>query len=101
MNFLDAKDVTEFLVRHVTLSQEIVVLEEFEKADSILLTLVLDLEHQGVMARVVTGEVSPFFDIGRFKFGGRSEDGIFEAVSVPEEVIVTDLIFLGTVDGLN
>lgn len=30
LNFLDAKDVTEFLVRHITLSQEIVVLEEFE-----------------------------------------------------------------------
>lgn len=30
LNFLDAKDVTELLVRHVTLSQEIVVLEEFE-----------------------------------------------------------------------
>lgn len=53
------------------------------------------------MARVIAGEVGPFFDIGRFKFGGRSEDGIFEAVSVLEEFSVTDLIFLGTVDGLD
>lgn len=30
LNFLDAKDVTELLVGHITLSQEIVVLEEFE-----------------------------------------------------------------------
>jgi len=50
---------------------------------------------------VIAGEVSPFFDIGGFKFGGRSKDGIFEAVSVLEEFIVTDLIFLGAVDGLD
>lgn len=53
------------------------------------------------MTGVITGEISPFFDIGRFKFSGRSKDGIFEAVSVPEEFIVTDLVFLGAVDGLD
>jgi len=53
------------------------------------------------VAGVVTGEVSPFFDVGRFKFSGGSKDGIFEAVSISEEFIVTDLIFLGAVDGLD
>lgn len=101
LNFLDAKDVTEFLVGNITLSQEVVVLEEFEKADSILFALVLDLQHQGVVTVVVTGEISPFFDIGRFKLGGRSIDGILEAVSGLEEFIVLDLVFLGTVDGLD
>jgi hypothetical protein len=101
LNFLDAKDVTELLVGNITLSQEVVVLEEFEKADSVFLALVLDLEHEGVVTGVITGEVSPFFDIGRFKLGGRSKDGIFEAVSGLEEFIVLDLVFLGAVDGLD
>ena len=50
---------------------------------------------------MVTGEVSPSLDIGRFSLSSGSIDDILEAVSVLEEIVETDFVFLGTINGLN
>lgn len=98
---MDVKDVTELLVRYVALPEDVMVLEEFKETNSVFLNLVLDLEHQGVVVGVVSCEVGPLLDVSGFELGGRSEDGVFEAVGILEEFGVTDFVLFVTVDGLD
>jgi len=40
------EDVAELLVRDIALSEDVVVLEEFEKTNTVFFDLVLDLNHK-------------------------------------------------------
>lgn len=95
------EDVAELLVWHVSLSEDIVVLEELEETDTVFFDLVLDLDHKCAMAFVVSSEVGPLLDISGFHFGSRSVNSVFEAVGVLEELSVEDLILLRAVDSLD
>jgi len=95
------EDVAELLVRDVALSEDVVVLEEFEKTNTVFFDLVLDLNHKSEVGLVVPCEVGPLLDVSGFQLGGWAVNGVFKAVSVLEELSVEDFILFGSVDGLN
>lgn len=48
-NFLDVENVSEFLAGYISLSENIVILEELKKSDTIFFALVLDLGHESIV----------------------------------------------------
>jgi len=100
-NFLDVENVSEFLAGYISLSENIVILEELKKSDAIFFALVLDLGHESVVGCVCTAEIGPFLNISGFGFGGGSINNVLKAVSVSQEVGVTDFTVGFSVFGSN
>ena len=89
-DLLDVKNVTELLARHISLSEDIVILEEFKKSDSVFLALVHNFFHE-IIVLFGTVEISPFLNVGGLELGGGSINNVLKAVSVSQEFSVTNL----------
>ena len=89
-DFLDVENVTELLARYISLSEDIVILEEFKKSDSVFLALVHNFFHE-IIVLFGTVEISPFLNVSGLELGGGSVNNVLKAVSVSQEFSVTNL----------
>jgi len=80
----------ELLLWQVTLAQDIVILEELQKSDSILRQHVLNLEGEGRFT-LDSSEVDVSWHVCRLDTRGGSVDNVLEAVGVTQEFGVPDL----------
>jgi len=90
VNLLDVQDVTELLAGHVALAENVVILEELKKSNSVFLALVHNFFHEaGVLLGSI--EIGPFLNVSGFGTGEGSVNSVLEAVGVLQELSVTDL----------
>ena len=94
------KHASEFLLRDITLSENIVVLEELEKSKTVFLNHVLNFLHECHMCSLAV-EIDVFFNIGGLGTSSWSIDDIFQAVGVLKELCIHNLVVLVAIDRSN
>ena len=99
-DFLGVEDGAELGGRKDTLAEEVVVLEELEKADAVPFDNLFDLEHEGVEG-LVTGVVNELGAVSALGAGVGAVDVEDEHVAVLEEVGVTDFVVGGAVAAVD
>ena len=94
------KYASEFLLRNIALSEDIMILEELKKSKTVFLNHVLDLYHQCLMFSFSV-EIDMLFNIGGLGTSGRSIDDIFQTVRVFKELSIHDFIVLVSINCSN
>lgn len=91
---------SEFLCRHVSLAEEVVVLEKLLESDSVLFYQTLDFVHQFFMF-FDSCEVQVFWYVRRFQSCGGAVDCVFKAVTILKKFCILYLANFVTVNQTN
>ena len=94
------ENTSEFLLRNVALSEDIMVLEELKQSKTVFLNHVLNLSHECFMCSFSI-EIGVSFNIGGLGTCCRSVDDVFKAVRVSKELSILNLIVLVSIDCSN
>lgn len=92
-NLLRVEDTSEFLSGNVSLSESVMINKELLETNTVLFNNILNLGHE-LLVSILSAEVSESSHIGGLGTSGWSVDHILEAVGVPEEVSILNLIGL-------
>jgi hypothetical protein len=91
------QDRSEFLLGYISLSQLIVVNEEFSESKSVLLNHLLDFLHEGFNL-LSTSEVEVGLNVGGFGTRGWSIDCVYKALGIVDEVEILNVILFVTIN---
>jgi hypothetical protein len=91
------QDRSEFLLGYISLSQLIVVNEEFSESKSVLLNHLLDFLHEGFNL-LSTSEVEIGLNVGGFGTRGWSIDCVYKALGIVDEVEILNVILFVTIN---
>jgi hypothetical protein len=94
------QDRSEFLLGYISLSQLIVVNEEFSESKSVLLNHLLDFLHEG-FSLLSTSEVEVGLNVGGFGTRGWSIDCVYKALGIVDEVEILNVILFVTINQNN
>lgn len=94
------QDRSEFLLGYISLSQLIVVNEEFSESKSVLLNHLLDFLHEGFNL-LSTSEVEIGLNVGGFGTRGWSIDCVYKALGIVDEVEILNVILFVTINQNN